>query len=117
MARRKSNGGSSFSVATVGLLSRNSVNRLASRGEQTSQGRGVTLGRELHRRPGRSKGSAFSEASLESGGRTAEVGGFSAGVAQAEQADRCDQEEAGFNKQFAAVEPVDGIILQARGGP
>lgn len=46
----------------------------------------------------------------------AEVGGFSAGMAPAEEADGGDQQEAGFDKQFAAVEPVDGIILQARGG-
>ena len=46
----------------------------------------------------------------------AEVGGFSAGMAPAQEADGGDQQEAAFDKQFAAVEPVDGIILQARGG-
>ena len=46
----------------------------------------------------------------------AEVGGFSAGMAPAEEADGGDHQEAGFDKQFATVEPVDGIILQARGG-
>ena len=46
----------------------------------------------------------------------AEVGGFSPGMAPAEEADRGDKHETGFDKQFAAVEPVDGIILQARGG-
>jgi hypothetical protein len=45
----------------------------------------------------------------------AEVGGFSAGMAPAEEADRCDPEEAGFDGPFAAVKPVDGIILEARG--
>jgi hypothetical protein len=46
-------------------------------------------------------------------GGSAEVGSFSAGMAPAEEADSRDQQEAEFNKQFAAVEPVDGIILQA----
>ena len=47
---------------------------------------------------------------------SAEVGSFSAGMAPAEEADRRDQQEAQFNKQFAAVEPVNTIILQTRGG-
>ena len=49
-------------------------------------------------------------------GGSAQIGSFSAGMAPAEEADRRDQQQAEFNKQFAAVEPVDGIILQARGG-
>lgn len=43
-------------------------------------------------------------------------GGLSAGMAPAQQADGQDQKEAGFHKQFAAVEPVDRIILQAGSG-
>ena len=38
--------------------------------------------------------------------------GFFAGVAQAEEADRGDQEDAGLDKEFAAVEPVDGSVFQ-----
>ena len=49
-------------------------------------------------------------------GGAAEVSSLSAGMVPAEEPDRGDQQEAEFDKQFAAVEPVDGIILQARGG-
>ena len=44
------------------------------------------------------------------------MGGFSAGMTPAEEADGGDQQQAGFDKQFAAVEPVDGLILHARVG-
>jgi len=43
-----------------------------------------------------------------------EVGGFSARIAPAEQANGCGKTEAGLDKELAAVHPVDGIILQAR---
>ena len=49
-------------------------------------------------------------------GGSTEVRSFAAGMAPAEEADGGDQQEAAFDKQFAAVEPVDGSILQARGG-
>jgi hypothetical protein len=38
--------------------------------------------------------------------------GFSPRITPAEKADRRDEDEAAFNKELAAVEPVDGITLQ-----
>jgi len=45
-------------------------------------------------------------------GKLAEVGYLSARVAPAEKAHGRDEEEAAFNKELAAVEPVDGITFQ-----
>src|SRR6266705_6674562 len=42
------------------------------------------------------------------------VEGFSAGKAEAEEADGDDQEQAGFDEEFAAVGPIHRGILQGR---
>ncbi len=45
-------------------------------------------------------------------GGKAGVEGFFAGMAQAQQADGGDEEQAGFDKKLAAIEPLYGGIFQ-----
>ena len=45
-------------------------------------------------------------------GEVAGMEGFLAGVAEAEEADDGDEEEAGFDEEFAAVGPINGLVFQ-----
>jgi len=38
--------------------------------------------------------------------------GFFAGIAQAQQADAGDEQQAGFDEKFAAIEPIHGSVFQ-----
>ena len=46
-------------------------------------------------------------------GDLAETAGLLAGMAQAQQANGGDEEQARFDEEFAAVEPMDRVIFQA----